>query len=338
MTTAHHHQRRPGAGNRTSVGWYNTVTVLDVSGRGAVVVRVPIPGVTGAHPRIWREQDVLSAVAGLVRVPRVLHASAVPPWLILEYVPGAVLSEAAPAGVPVPGHVPGEVARLCATLADVPADVLPACPVGWPSGMDTVGFARRLSDHATTTFEQFRHQGLWPLFARLGIPPHPFEGVAARWAGLTPRRLGLVHTDLHRGNIITTRGRCWWLDWELALWGDPLYEVASHLVKMGYQPAERDALLRRWVAVMPGECTTGWHTDLDTYLAYERLKTSVLFAVRAAAAVRAPAGPAPEPTATVVVARLARKLVEARRHWPPRPDCGYDVAETLAWWARLPHR
>jgi aminoglycoside phosphotransferase (APT) family kinase protein len=326
----------PAAQSRTSVGWYNTVTVLDVSGRGAVVVRVPIPGVTGAHPRLWREQDVLSAVAGRVRVPRVLHASTDPPWLVLEHIGGAVLSEVTPAGVPVPGHVMDEVAGLCATLARVPADALPACPVGWPTGTDTVGFARRLSDHAATTYGQFRHRGLWPLFARLGIPPGPFEGVAARWPRLTPRRLGLVHTDLHRGNIITARGRCWWLDWELALWGDPLYEVASHLVKMGYQPREQEALVRKWVAVMPDECTTGWHTDLDAYVAYEQVKTATLFAARAAAAVRAPAGTAPEP-ASALAARLARKLAEARQHWPPHPDPGYDVADTLTWWGRL-HR
>ncbi|MGW4243281.1 phosphotransferase [Nocardia sp. NPDC004722] len=28
------------------------------------------------------------------------------------------------------------------------------------------------------------------------------------------------------------------LDWELALYGEPVYDVATHLHKMGYQPDE----------------------------------------------------------------------------------------------------
>ena len=42
--------------------------------------------------------------------------------------------------------------------------------------------------------------------------------------------------------MILARGRTYFLDWELALWGDPVYDLAVHLHKMGYSPQEYAAV------------------------------------------------------------------------------------------------
>ncbi|MGH3672920.1 MAG: hypothetical protein ACRDSH_20185, partial [Pseudonocardiaceae bacterium] len=47
-------------------------------------------------------------------------------------------------------------------------------------------------------------------------------GFLVDWPTLTRRPLACVHSGIHRKNIIIKV----WADWELALWGDPLYDLA----------------------------------------------------------------------------------------------------------------
>jgi aminoglycoside phosphotransferase (APT) family kinase protein len=77
----------------------------------------------------------------------------------------------------------------------------------------------------------------------------------ARWTTLHPRPFRLLHTDLHRKNMIVSRGRTYFLDWELALWGDPVYDLAVHLHKMGCSPSEYEAAQAVWLASVPGEAS-----------------------------------------------------------------------------------
>ncbi|MGH8908766.1 MAG: phosphotransferase [Egibacteraceae bacterium] len=72
-------------------------------------------------------------------------------------------------------------------------------------------------------------------------------------------------------NTIIRSGRTAFIDWELALWGDPLYDLAVHLHKMAYLPAEKDALLQRWASADPAASRPGWQDDLTTYLRHERI-------------------------------------------------------------------
>lgn len=77
------------------------------------------------------------------------------------------------------------------------------------------------------------------------------------WRALTPRPFTCVHADVHRRNMIVGNGTTTFLDWELALWGDPVYDLGVHIHKMGYLPEETDALITRWQAAMPSDHTTG---------------------------------------------------------------------------------
>ncbi len=70
------------------------------------------------------------------------------------------------------------------------------------------------------------------------------------------------------------------LDWELALWGDPLYDLVSHLHKMGYLPDEEERMRRSWAARQPPEVLSGWSEDLNRYLRHERVKSAIVDGVR----------------------------------------------------------
>ncbi|MEV2223465.1 phosphotransferase [Nocardia vinacea] len=70
------------------------------------------------------------------------------------------------------------------------------------------------------------------------------------------------------------------IDWELALYGDPLYDVAVHLHKMGYQPDEEAKFLAAWANSEPEAAVGHWYRDLQTYRNHERIKSLVVEPVR----------------------------------------------------------
>ncbi|MGJ3560123.1 phosphotransferase family protein [Streptomyces sp. INA 01156] len=76
------------------------------------------------------------------------------------------------------------------------------------------------------------------LFVALGVPEDALTGLAGRIPAMARRSYSLLHTDLHRDNLIVSSGGdppliC--VDWELATYGDPLHDLATHLVRMRYR-------------------------------------------------------------------------------------------------------
>ncbi|MFI7246296.1 phosphotransferase family protein [Streptomyces qinglanensis] len=136
-----------------------------------------------------------------------------------------------------------------------------------------------------------------PLFARLGIPPDvlgPHSRLTAEAARLTDRPSCLLHGDLHRANfIVDPADALWTIDWELAAFGDPLYDLATHLYLMDYPPRQRSQVVAEWrqavTAVLPG-ADAGLADDLPRYLAYKRAQSVFADVVRQAVAVGAAHG------------------------------------------------
>lgn len=304
-------------------GFYNQNVRVDV-GPGAVNVRIPIPASDMMDLSIWPEAGVLAAVGGRVtRAPRLLYACERPPFQVHEFIAGDVLDDIAPRGRPVPGHVLGDIGELFAELHRIERAALPVLPDGWPVDGDTAGFARRLSELTRTVHERFG-TGFRSLFSVLGIPADPLETIEQRWDDLAPRPFRLLHTDIHRKNLIVRDGRTYFLDWELALWGDPVYDLAVHLHKMAYLGREADDVIRRWQrATAPdGGSPPAWRADLDRYLAHERVKSSIVDTVRYTKLVADPATDAAQRTA--LIDKLTRKLAAAHTVWGTGVHIGRD--------------
>ncbi|WP_261557161.1 phosphotransferase [Frankia tisae] len=202
-----------------------------------------------------------------------------PRYQIIEFLRGELLDTIAPRGTRVPGHVLDDVSELFGQLGLVPRDDLPSLSAGWPDDGRTADFARRLSAVTAGVHVRFLPE-FGDLYARFGIPADALTAIEQRWVTLRPRPFRLLHTDIHRKNIIVSGGRGYFLDWELALWGDPVYDLAVHLHKMSYQPDESAAVVTGWSTVVGGAAAEGWQPDLDTYLAHERVKSAIVDTVR----------------------------------------------------------
>lgn len=133
------------------------------------------------------------------------------------------------------------------------------------------------------------------------------------WKELQPRPFRIIHADLHRKNMIVRGTETVFLDWELALFGDPVCDVAIHLHKMSYLPSEREQLLSAWSAAEPDAAQGHWEQDIAVYLRHEQIKSAVLDAVRYAKVLaegsRTPAGE------QILVASLTQKLRVAASVW-----------------------
>lgn len=261
----------------SAAGYYNHNVRIETA-TGPVNVRFRWLAADVMDLRIWPEVRVLRAIEPFVPAsPRLRWESNHPAYQIQDFIAGELLDDIAPRGHAVPDCVPRDVARLFADLRTIPTELLPTPS---PSIEDPAEFARRLSDVTQRVYQENQHR-FGPLYRNLGVPENPLDTVMAGWRTLESRPFRLVHADVHRKNMIIKNGReVVFLDWELALYGDPLYDVATHLHKMGYQPGERDVLLSQWVAAEPEAATGRWEHDLRTYLNHEKIKSVIVDAVR----------------------------------------------------------
>ncbi|MCX4511726.1 aminoglycoside phosphotransferase family protein [Streptomyces sp. NBC_01619] len=311
-----------------AAGYYNRNVGVDTP-EGKVNVRIPLAGADIMDVRLWREEEVLACIRPYVdQAPELRHVSDEPRFQVHHFIDGRVLDGFCPRGRSVPVHVMGDVVALMDQLTRIPEEKVPGIPSHWPASGDSSGFARLLADltrrihraHA----EEYRH-----VFADFGIPEEPLAVVDALWDGLTPRPFTVLHADLHRKNMIVHNGVTWFLDWELALWGDPAYELAIHFHKMDYPDEQRAEVIRQWQERLPAPSTTGPRGDLDLYMAHERIKSAIVDTIRYSKQL---AGARP-PERDVLLTRLAKKVNAARLVWGSSPDITPErVATTLAPW------
>ncbi|MDI2130892.1 phosphotransferase [Yinghuangia seranimata] len=313
-------------------GFYNRNVRVDDPELGPVLVRIPGADAEAMDVTLWTEPEVLEAVCPHVPLaPRLLHVHADPPFQIHEFIAGRRVDDVAPDGKPMPDTVLDGVERFFRSVLRVPRPVLPPVPEGWPADGDARAFAARLLGFV----REVRDRGdaaAQGLYSALGVPADPCAALAERAEReLGSRPFRLLHADIHRKNmILTDRGRVVFLDWELALWGDPVYDLADHLHKTAYTAADRQRVVEGWERVAPQECLAGWRTALEFYAAYEEMKSAVVDTVRWGRRIG-------EASTTRERARLGEelrvKLAAAAPHWGGvRVPDGDEVEGAARYW------
>lgn len=282
---------------------------------GPVIVRIREGASEAMDLTLWGESEVLEAIGPYVpSAPRLIYAGSDPDFQIHEFVAGRRVDDLVPDGKPLPEAVLKAVEGFFGDLMRVPVAALPVIPRDWPHDGDTGGFAERLLG----LVHEIRHRGdagAGRLYEALAIPDDPCAALRARARGMARRRFRLLHADIHRKNmILSDEGHVAFLDWELALWGDPVYDLADHLHKMSYTPAERRMVAEGWERVAPDECREGWRPGLDYYLAYEAVKSAVVDAVRWGRRLAESEDPGER---RMLARELADKISAAQPHWGP---------------------
>ncbi|WP_244221361.1 phosphotransferase [Streptomyces nigra] len=298
--------------------------------------RVPLKTVE-VVPRIWpSEAEVLEVVCRhLPEVPRCLAVLGESGERSLHrYRRGEALSERNPAGA-VDERLMREFAAFFVRTAEVPVDELPPLPADWPADGDGDAFLHWLVNFTEQQVYRPNRERFGALFEALGIPHDAMARFKERHHGLASRPFALLHTDVHRANILVHRGRVAVIDWELAMYGDPLHDLATHLVRMGYEPAERARMVELWTRAMTEagrtDLTAELQKDLEVYLAFEYAQSVYTDIMRpaldlladagdqhfkmAAGRVRRALGRAQQPLLLDDVLPAEEEIVEALRTW-----------------------
>ncbi|WP_405544229.1 aminoglycoside phosphotransferase family protein [Streptomyces phaeochromogenes] len=198
-----------------------------------------------------------------------------------RFVEGVTLGERYPSGEAVSGEVVEQILKLFRQLIAVTSDTLPVerkCdPEDRADEGDSAGFLERL-----IRFTQKRVYGenlpeYEDLFTDLGLGLNSFEYLRKHVDGLTSRPFCLLHADLHRENfILDSAGKVWAIDWELAMLGDPLYDLATHLHLMRYPVQQEREIIQRWCVIAEDVrkgSSKGWIEDLPRLLDYKKAQS-----------------------------------------------------------------
>ncbi|MFH8467362.1 phosphotransferase family protein [Streptomyces sp. NPDC017991] len=311
------------------------------SGKVLAKFRTPLPTVE-VVPRIWRrESEVLRAVAAHVgEVPRCL--ADFDTWSLHGYLDGRALADENPTEQIGSARLL-ELAEFFARLAKVPVSELPPLPEDWPDEGDSQGFLAWLARFAEREVHQSNRPRFGRLFDAVGIPADAVDRFMKSVPRLTRRPFSLLHTDVHRANVVVVPdpvpgpegGRLAVIDWELALYGDPLHDLATHLVRMNYDKSEQDLMILMWTDAMRRaghkDMTDGMDTDLPVYLGFEYAQSVFPDVMRAALALPDRPG---EQDLAVAAGRVGRALGRAREPLgltEKVPDI-QDVSEALREW------
>lgn len=245
---------------------------------GDVVIRKEHRGAPEMDLRIWHEADVNLIVARHgIRVPRLIALLRAEAIQIYDFVNGQLLDDFAPKGASLSKAITGEINSFYEKLRTVPLTELPELPSNWPAEGDSVAFACMLSSFTDAIFRKYS-ESHGQFFERLQIPKDPISCLS--WSNLSSRPFCLLHSDIHRKNVIIAEdgGLCL-LDWELAMWGDPLYDLAVTIHKMKLVDGDRELLIQGWTRAS-GLSDNAIREDLVRYLEHEVVKSAIVDAVR----------------------------------------------------------
>lgn len=253
-----------------------------------VLVRIPRPEAVPVVIRTWPDEaELLAALRGVLpHVPQCLARTATA--TVLSYVKGTPLSRLCPDEKPVDPLWISELAQLLARTTVVRQDALPALPGGWPSDdQDSQGYLRTLARLADSQIRRPSWTAYGSLFTALGVPEDVLVRLAANVPTMTRRPYSLLHGDLHRDNVVVTAHSAppmIAVDWELATYGDPLHDLATHLVRMRYPEFQRESVIAAWAEAMAPTtpaATEGMDKDLPHYIAFEQAQSVFPDVIRA---------------------------------------------------------
>ncbi|MGW5868933.1 phosphotransferase [Streptomyces sp. NPDC055239] len=188
-------------------------------------------------------------------------------------------------GKPVDSQLIKAIAELLAQLALVRKESLLSPVGGWPHDeRDSGGFLRDLARHTHERDVRPVRAEFGGLFDAFGIGPDALVQCAGRSPSMARRPYSLLHTDLSRATVLD-QDLAVSLDWSRAVYGDPAYDLASHLVRMRYPEFQWPEVIDAWVCAMSRRRPASVkrvRADVWSYIALEQVRAVHLDVMRAA--------------------------------------------------------
>ncbi|MFE2418740.1 phosphotransferase [Streptomyces hokutonensis] len=275
-------------------GYHHETYVLTMPGETRIVkLREPRERILWFDRRCFRsEEALLRALDGRIsRIP-VIHE--VEGMALQVFIEGRTLKSRPWGDRRIPEGVRSQIVDLFGELAHVTPNTLQvdrSCGAKDRADEgDCDGFLERLIVFVEEQVYQKNSRDFGQLFTELGLHPDAFVQLRKNVSGLTRRDFCLLHADLHRENfILDPLNQLWSIDWELAMLGDPLYDLATHLYLMSYPEDQERRMAEDWASavhkVRPSS-VRGWQDDLDRILAFKRAQSVFTDVIRLSLSLR----------------------------------------------------
>ncbi|MFK4223847.1 phosphotransferase [Streptomyces sp. NPDC019890] len=256
-------------------------------------LRSPREGLLWFDRRYFASEDrLLIALRG--RITRIPECLEIAEGLCLQgFIEGRTLGSRSLTNRPLAAHHVHQLGRLFEELVAIKPDELEAvericASEDRPVDGDSSAFLRRLIHFTEHQVYRSLADRFGTLFSELGIRDNALDGLKTASADLVARPSALLHGDLHRENfIVDSAGDLWTIDWELAMIGDPLYDLATHLHLMRYSKMEEGRIVDVWRAAVesarPGS-SEGLERDLPVLVSYKRAQSLYTDVIRTAVA------------------------------------------------------
>ncbi|MGW0411099.1 phosphotransferase family protein [Streptomyces collinus] len=236
----------------------------------------------------FSEEQLLKALGGRIRsVPDIVEVGGMG---LQRFIEGQTLGSLHRSGTVVPDVFGRQITDLFRQLVAIDPTALEVerrCEAqDRPDDGDTQGFLERLVHFTEHRVYEHNADRFEELFRELGLNASCFRHLRKHVSGLKKRPFCLLHADLHRENfIVDAEQRLWTIDWELAMVGDPLYDLATHLHLMRYPARQARAVVRQWCttveAVRP-HSSNGWQDDLRRLVDYKKAQSVFTDVIRTA--------------------------------------------------------
>ncbi|WP_128432237.1 aminoglycoside phosphotransferase family protein [Streptomyces cyaneus] len=277
-------------------GYHHETYVIPLPGRTELVkLREPRTGLLWFDRRCFAsEEQLLRALTGqITRVPQIFEVAGIGLQVFIE---GRTIGARRWTGRRVPDAIHDQIVgrfREMARIVPSSLSVERRCDLSDRSGDgDTSRFLDGLIAFVEERVYAGNHAEFGDLFEELGVGSDAFVRLRKHvlGPGLSERPFCLLHADLHRENfIVDDEGRLWTIDWELAMVGDPLYDLATHLYLMRYPSDQQRRMTEDWCraveSVHPG-ASHGWADDLPLLLDFKRAQSVFTDVIRVSLSLR----------------------------------------------------
>lgn len=309
--------------NKRLAGYYNHNYLISHDGKD-YVIRIPIPNSDTMDLRRIPEFEILPyAEQNGLEAPRLLYQSAHNNFFIHSVIRGENFNSIYPGSTAFPDWVACEIARKISQFHSInPTPFSDYCR-DLAQSPDTKSFFLAHYRFDMSVYQELRPE-MAAVYLRLGIPEQPFDHMDQLVDRISQRPFVLCHSDVHRKNILISEDEksLAILDWELALVGDPVYDISVHFHKMRYEPHQEEMFIREYVSYSGIPMTPeDIRYQVDAYLQLERVKSAIIDAYRVGSDLLS--GNLDDNAQISAAAGYGRKLARARSVW------GYPEDELL---------
>ncbi len=261
-------------------GFYNDNYRLVRDGR-ALLFRFAKKGTVQYDPKPFAEHDVYNLIdASGISAPKLLYVSTDMSFQVHEFIQGSLIDEICPPGQKITQHHINEITSFYKKIVALDLNVSNVISTDWPQKGPPLIFFEKILEKSWLTYEE-QGRAHREIYDFLGVPKDPFEQFLIRAGQLTKRPWRLIHSDIHRANMIEQEnGRLVIIDWELALYGDILYCIASHLHRCRFFADEKEAIATSIYKALPEDFQKNFMKDLAFYLDFEALNSVITDTVR----------------------------------------------------------